>query len=194
MAPTKKNSRVTWLSGPGLEDYCKRVCEGKDLEAKVVHPSTVVTAPWVRWKCQFGCTGYGRSYGCPPDTPTPEMTRDLLDSYNRAVLIHVPAAKTAGTSRRRTLHAVFERLVSLEGEMFKDGFYKVFLFLAGPCGLCKECGKLTGEACRFGSQARPSMEACGIDVYQTARNNGFFIQPLREKGETQNNYCLLLVD
>jgi len=38
------------------------------------------------------------------------------------------------------------------------------------------------------------MEACGIDVYQTVRNNGLFIQPLREKEETQNIYSLMLVD
>jgi hypothetical protein len=31
-------------------------------------------------------------------------------------------------------------------------------------------------------------------VYQTARNSGFFIKPLREKAETQNVYCLMLVD
>jgi len=42
--------------------------------------------------------------------------------------------------------------------------------------------------------ARLSMEACGIDVYAAARGNGFPVQPLREKGETQNDYCLLLVD
>ncbi|MBW1978843.1 MAG: DUF2284 domain-containing protein, partial [Deltaproteobacteria bacterium] len=45
-----------------------------------------------------------------------------------------------------------------------------------------------------GLRARPSMEGCGIDVYQSARNNGFFVRPLREKEETQNNFCLLLVD
>ena len=38
------------------------------------------------------------------------------------------------------------------------------------------------------------MEACGIDVFQTARNNGFFIETLREKTETQNLYCIILVD
>jgi len=43
-------------------------------------------------------------------------------------------------------------------------------------------------------QARPSMESCGIDVFQTARNNGFYIDTLRDKSETQNNYCLMLVD
>ncbi len=38
------------------------------------------------------------------------------------------------------------------------------------------------------------MEACGMDVFQTARNNGFFIEPLRERTETNNEYCLMLVD
>jgi len=38
------------------------------------------------------------------------------------------------------------------------------------------------------------MEACGIDVFQTARNNGFPIETLREEQETRNTYCLMLVD
>jgi hypothetical protein len=38
------------------------------------------------------------------------------------------------------------------------------------------------------------MEASGIDVFQTARNNGFYIVPLREKSDTRNIYCLLMVD
>jgi predicted metal-binding protein len=85
-------------------------------------------------------------------------------------------------------------LVRLEGEMFKDGYYKAFVFLAGPCLKCKKCGKLEGTPCVHMESARPAMEACGIDVYQTARNNGFFIEPLREKSETHNDYCLMLVD
>jgi hypothetical protein len=38
------------------------------------------------------------------------------------------------------------------------------------------------------------MEGCGIDVYQTARNNGFPIRTLRERTETRNTYCLMMVD
>ena len=107
-----------------LEVYINKTIEGRPAEAKLIHPGTVVTAPWVGMKCR----------------------------------------------------------------------YKAFVFLAGPCNLCKECGKIKGTACLFGSKARPSMEACGMDVYQTARNNGFPIHPLRDKTETQNDYCLLLVD
>jgi len=38
------------------------------------------------------------------------------------------------------------------------------------------------------------MEAFGMDLYRTAFNNGFFIEPLREKTETRNEHCLMLVD
>ncbi|MDH4267474.1 MAG: DUF2284 domain-containing protein, partial [Deltaproteobacteria bacterium] len=54
--------------------------------AKIISPSQVVTAPWVRWKCQFGCGGYGSSLMCPPYTPQPEETRKMLDGYKRAIL------------------------------------------------------------------------------------------------------------
>ena len=177
-----------------LEKYWKSVTAGREAEAKVIHPSSVVTAPWVRLKCQFGCAGYGRGYCCPPDTPGPEETRAILDSYRRAILFHIRGAKKADKNRREYFMTFYEALIDLEGEMFKEGFYRAFVFLAGPCDLCEECAKQSGKPCNSGSRARPSMEACGIDVYQTARNHGFFIQPLRQKSETQNCYCLMLVD
>jgi len=177
-----------------LEKYCDRAIEGKAIHAKQIDASSVVTAPWVRLKCQFGCTEYGKWYCCPPDTPTPEQTRAILDCYHRAILFHIEAPKIPEQSRRKLLMEFYEMLTDLEGEMFKDGHYKAVVFLAGPCDLCKECDKLRGAPCRFALRARPAMEACGIDVYQTARNNGLFVEPLREKTETQNVYCLMLVD
>jgi predicted metal-binding protein len=82
----------------------------------------------------------------------------------------------------------------MEGELFRDGFYKAFVMLSGPCSRCSPCAKSEGAPCHFGMRARPSMEACGIDVYRTAWNNGFPIKPLHSKDETQNIYCLMLAD
>jgi predicted metal-binding protein len=118
--------------------------------------------------------------------------KNVLESYQCAILFHIEAPKTP--DRGKKFQDIFKFLVDLEGEMFKDGFYKSFVLLAGPCSLCKECGKVKGTVCNFPDKVRPSMESCGIDVYQTARNNGFLIQTLREKTETQNIYCLMLVD
>jgi predicted metal-binding protein len=58
----------------------------------------------------------------------------------------------------------------------------------------QECSKITGDSCNNRYRARPSMEGCGIDVYQTARNNGFHIDPLRDETEPRNNFCLMLAD
>jgi predicted metal-binding protein len=170
------------------------VIKGRSAEAKVIHPASVVTAPWVRLKCHYGCEMYGREYCCPPETPSPEETRELLDGYNRAILFHYQAGKKGGDNRSMTRRAFLDEIEELEGEMFKDGYYTAFALLSGPCRLCVECAKSKNKPCNFGSRARPSMESCGIDVYQTAWNNEFPIQPLRHKGEIQNLYCLMLVD
>jgi predicted metal-binding protein len=177
-----------------LRKYWERVTEGKPAEAKAINPAGVVTAPWVRLKCQFGCIGYGKGHCCPPETPTPEQMRKVLESYGRAILFHFVSEKGPSHERKHARIDFLEALVDLEGEMFKDGYYKALAILAGPCSLCTPCGKTQNEPCRFGHRARPSMEACGIDVYATARGNGFEVHPLKEKGETQKVFCLLLVD
>ncbi|MFB3925368.1 MAG: DUF2284 domain-containing protein [Syntrophales bacterium] len=175
-----------------LDKYIEYAIRNGATNAKQIQPGSVVTAPWVRLKCQYGCSGFGSSFCCPPNTPTPEETRKILDSYKRAVLFHLELPRMQGRGKR--FDDFVAMLTDLEGEIFKDGYYKAFVFLAGPCTLCKECSKLTNSLCNFGERARPAMEACGIDVFQTVRNNGFFIQTLRDKSETRNLYCLMLVD
>jgi len=183
---------VISIEDPELEKYGARAVEGGATHAKQISPKSVVTAPWVRLKCQFGCPGYGRSHCCPPDTPTPEETRKILDSYRRAILLHIEVPDMP--EKEKHYRKFFDLLVDLEGEIFKDGYYKAFVFLAGPCRLCKKCAKLEGLACTFAGQARPCMEACGMDVFQTARDNGLFIETLRRRTDTNNEYCLMLVD
>ena len=185
------------MSDEDLGKYCQRAVERGATHAKQIHPNSVVTAEWVRWKCQFGCPGYNISYGCPPDSPTPEQTQATLDCYRRAILVHfevpplVPNEPKHYFKLYQKLHAM---VIELEEEIFKDGYYKAFSFLFGSCVICQECSKPSGEPCRFRLKLRPSMEASGIDVYQTARNNGFFITTLRRREETRNQYCLVLVD
>ena len=188
MSPKKQVSIID----KDLEKYSKSAIKGGATHAKQIQPDSVVTAPWVRLKCQFGCPGYGRGYCCPPHTPTPDQTREVLDAYQRAILFHIEVPDIP--QKEKHYRKFFDMLVDLEGDLFKDGFYKAFVFLAGPCRLCKKCAKLEDNPCKFMYKARPCMEACGMDVFQTARNNGFFIKTLREKTETNNEYCLMLVD
>jgi predicted metal-binding protein len=169
-----------------LEHYCKKALEMGINGAKVVDPRSVVTAEWVRMKCQFGCPGFGMSLCCPPRTPTPDITRKVIDSYQKVILLHRRLRKG---ERSRLLN---ETAVRLEIEMFLDGYYKAWSMGSGPCRLCKECD-LT-EPCKHGYEARPSMEACGIDVFKTARDNGFPIEVVRTHEEERNVFGLILVE
>ena len=175
-----------------LAKYCRAAVECGATHAKQIHPSSVVTAPWVVLKCQYGCPGYRRGYCCPPHTPTYDRTRVILDSFHRAILAHIEVPDMP--EKEKHFRRIFDGLVEQEGVMFKDGFYKAFTFLAGPCRLCRKCGVLDEKPCQFPWKARPCMEACGMDVYQTARNNGFSIHPLSDRTETNNEYCLIVVD
>jgi len=163
-----------------LKKFIIRACEMGAVEAKIIKASSVVTAPWVRMKCQFGCGGYGSSHCCPPRSPTPEETRAVIDCFRRALLIHC----------REETHPT-RVVIKLEREILLSGFYKVLGFGAGPCLLCKQCDL---EACKKPDKARPSMEACGIDVFATARANGYPIDVVRTRSCQGNYYGLILID
>lgn len=173
-----------------VEDYCKLALERGVDGAKVILPSSIVTAEWVRLKCQFGCSGFGRNHCCPPHTPAPDFTRRVVDSYEKAILLHrrIPC----GARRREGTKEFNEIVVRMEIEIFLGGYYKAWSMTSGPCRLCKECD--LNSPCRHGMEARPSLEACGVDVFQTVRGNGFFIQVVRGLEEEQNIYGIVLVE
>ena len=148
--------------------------------AKIVRPTDVVTGSWVRWKCQFGCGGFNSSRTCPPHSPTPEQTRKMLDEYEHGILFEAPGNTTKKIA------------VKLEREVFLAGHYKALGLGSGPCSLCDECAFEGG--CRHPDQARPAMEACGIEVFATARKHGFAIEVVRSRKDPQHYFGLVLIE
>lgn len=161
--------------------FVKRACDLGAKEAKIISPKKVFTAEWVRRKCQYGCDGYGLHLTCPPYSPTPLETRRMLDEYETAVLIHSPLRWMDITSI----------VCTLEREAFLSGYYKAFGLGSGPCELCEICN--VKKVCKHVEEARPSIEACGIDVFRTARTAGYPINVVRNHSCAQNYYGLLLL-
>lgn len=149
-------------------------------EAKIIDAKTVSTAAWVRIKCHYGCDGYGSSWCCPPHSPEPEETQKIIDCYSKAILIH---NKKSGS--------ITKIASKLEREVFLLGYYKAFALGSGPCSLCKECAE---EGCRNAEIARPSMESCGIDVFETAHRNGYPIEVVKNYKCPENYYGLVLIE
>jgi predicted metal-binding protein len=171
------------MTRKSLELLCKKAAKLGAKDSKVVKVSTVETGAWVRNKCQYGCPGFGERLTCPPYTPTPEQTRAVLSSYKKAILIHCKSG---------SLHDISDIVFIIEKAAFLAGFYKAFGMGAGPCRLCARCNVKAG--CRRSYKARPSMEACGIDVYQTARRNGFKIEVVESPRCKADYFGLVLIE
>jgi len=165
-----------------IEKYVKNAVKLGALDAKLISADTIVTAAWVRLKCRYGCGVYGHCLTCPPHSPTPQQTASVLEGYERALLVH-------GDD-----HVQVTRIVAkIERQAFLNGYYKAFAMGCGPCGLCGECN-LDDKECLHPGEARPAMEACGIDVFQTARNNGFELEVARTRSSAQNYYGVILLE
>ncbi|WP_028582591.1 DUF2284 domain-containing protein [Desulfogranum japonicum] len=147
-----------------------------------ISPAEVVTAPWPRQKCRFGCEEFNKGLQCPPYGMEHDKTRELLDSYSRAYLVR-------GTPPGKSFH---NTLLSLEKHAFLQGYHKAFSFSAGPCNLCPSCPE--DNQCRLPHLARPSMEGSGIDVYATAENAGITLQPVQKKGQYVTYIGLILME
>jgi len=171
------------LTSEVLEGLCKEAVKLGASEAKAIKAKDVVTAEWVRLKCQFGCGGYNQHLTCPPFSPTPSVMRKILDEYEWAILLKF---KPPWPGKIRLVITDIERAV------FLSGYYKAFGLASGPCDICEECSVKEG-ICRSPDKARPSMEACGIDVYATARGAGLPIHVVRTRDETPTYYGLVLV-
>jgi predicted metal-binding protein len=167
-----------------MKQYTSFLKKAKGLgakDAKIISARNIFTAEWVRLKCQFGCERYGRCLTCPPYSPTPEQTRRMLAHYKHALLIH-------GDENSASIKRL---VVDLEKEIFMGGYYKAFGIGAGPCYFCAKCNL---KLCHHADKARPSLEACGIDVFRTARANGFPIEVLKSESCEADYYGLVLIE
>jgi len=104
----------------------------------------------------------------------------VIACYTQALLFHSTGLGIPGSIA-----------YDLEREIFLAGFYKALGLGSGPCTLCRKC---PSKGCIHTDRARPSMEACGIDVFATVRANGFPIAVVSNDSCTANYYGLVLIE
>jgi predicted metal-binding protein len=163
-----------------ISKFCELAVKMGAVDARIIEANQVVVKNWVRWKCRFGCAQFGKSLMCPPHSPTPEETRALLKEYNYALIF----CRNSSNSKNIA--------VKLERYIFLDGNPAALAFTDGSCKLCEKCNIEFGF-CLKPLEARPSMESCGISVFDTARNAGYKLEVLKSKSKEYLKYGLVLI-
>lgn len=181
-----------FLAGPGQVSDNRLVSRPETLAvqakaagfsfARVMDAGGIAVEPWVRLKCRYGCPRYGRSLSCPPASPGEAEMRAVISRYRYALLVQ-------GAPPSCLFH---ERLLGLERAVFLAGYPDALAFGAGPCPVCTACPE--DGRCRFPEKARPSLEACGVDVYATARRAGLALSPVSHRQGFVKYVGLVLFD
>jgi predicted metal-binding protein len=196
------------MAGQNIETELEKMAKDSGASAFVrIEPSKVVTAHWVRQRCQFGCKHYGERLTCPPYSPTPEDTRKVLDEFKTAYLIKYDGFLGLDTYPPESLTKAVKKVslkvcdvgFDMERHAFLAGYYKALLYGAHRCYRCDVCALEEGKTkCKFPVQARPSMESAGIDVFATAKNAGIEMHVLTDKKvvapEMMPTFMLLLLE
>ena len=185
-----------------VKDLEKIALEGGATSIKRIKPQDVVVAQWVRSKCHTGCRHYGKRFHCPPYSPTPEETRQVLQDYSEALLIEFANLERDKLREAKGPPMIHTTLYNMERAAFLKGYHKALVYEAGPCVLCKKCPAEELEhltlsdkkLCKHPKEARPAMEAAGIDVYSTIRRAGFEIHVVTDRSEPFKVFGLLLLE
>ena len=104
--------------------YCRFAKEHGAAHALIINVEDVAVAEWVRLKCQYGCSAYGRRLTCPPHSPTPETTRKMLKEYSAALLMKFERVSREDEVDSEASTRIRELVYELERRVFFDGFYK----------------------------------------------------------------------
>ena len=168
--------------------YIKYAKEKGATNVKIVPYDKVVFKSWVRLKCRFGCTMYGKNLTCPPYVPSIEEFQKMFSDYKYAMIVN-RTSDVKTIDYREEFIKTSKLLYKIEKMIFNDGQIQAFSLNCGTCYLCapKPC---TLTTCRYPDKARPSAEACGIDLLETAKNAGMEISfPVTDK---MNLYGIVL--
>jgi predicted metal-binding protein len=153
-------------------------------------------AHWVRLKCKFGCQKYGKSWCCPPETPTPEKTEALLKEYRKALLLCGRSRNgdfyKDNAKKRKIQVNTWKGTVALERFLFLSGYYKAFGLVSESCALCRKCAYPL--ECKFPMDRRPSVESCSIDIFQTLNNIGERFEIAKNVNDEYNCYSIVLLE
>jgi len=162
-----------------------------------ISPIDVPVEDWVLLKCQYGCPNYRRRLTCPPYSPEPSRTRAILGDYSVAFLLRydVPAVVQEAEMQipEDGLTRAWDAFLRLERYAFLNGHNKAFVFGLNHCPGCNTCAAESGEiGCKRPLQARPSLEACGINVRKLTWSAGWTGR-LKGQGVLQRDDSVSLV-
>lgn len=159
----------------------------------------IVFNPLTQLSCQ-NCGFYGRTFRCPPYNTPYYHTKKVLKEYNNFVLI---VAESELSEYERRFKQMKEkcptlsqyRLDNLVGtqlamknlgqsqddlktlsKFIKSKYTEYKFYGSAGCHKCRKCAKWLHKPCEYPLDSFSSPEGSGIDLYETLRKRGIYVE------------------
>ena len=161
-------------------------------EYKVIDTGVIPFSPAVREACaRNACGRYGKSWMCPPGVGEMEEWERRIRSFPLAAVFTCKydledSFDFEGMQEgQRQAKRVF---TSVADALYRSG-ERCLALGSGGCDLCASCAY--PAPCRFPDRATPSVEACGVNVMQLAREIGV---RYNNGANTVTYFCLIVFE
>ena len=153
----------------GVEEILKKELEGKAFEVAVIPAKDIPFTDELIKACELNrCGRYKKSWMCPPAVGEVSELEKKYKSYKYA-LVFTTKGELEDSFDIEGIEKVRRRHLELERKAVeKVRGYGAEWLSAGSCVICDQC-TYPDAPCRFPNLARPSLEACGIDVTSLAK-------------------------
>lgn len=142
-------------------------------KAEIISVNQIITSAEFREACRKNICGlWGKCWMCPPDVGEIEPLMAEIRKYRYALWYQTigeleDSFDIEGMGEAKHRHVLLSQKVE---EMIKPLMGAHLHLACGGCGLCERCTRRDNEPCRFPDKAMPSLEAYGVDVYQTTKS------------------------
>lgn len=125
----------------------------------------------LRKYCEINyCGNYGNNYSCPPECGTPQEMEEKARKYRWVLVLQTvtPVKDLTDDAETRVIKhrhnqmtwELADKLSQFQGEFLPA--------MAGPCQICKDCGKKEGKPCCFPERMASCLSAYCIHVADLA--------------------------
>lgn len=142
-------------------------------KAVILPIEQVVTDRSFRAICESNaCGGYGICWTCPPYCGDIDELMEKVRSFKQVLWYQTiseleDSFDIEGMTAASHRHAQMSRKLRERLEPMVES--ESLCLSAGGCRLCERCAKMDEQPCRMPDKAMTSLEACGIDVYNTTK-------------------------
>lgn len=142
-------------------------------QAVIIPADAIVLNAAFRDTCQANACGkYGRCWMCPPDIGDIETLMSAVRHFQYGLLYQTIGiledsydVEGMDEAAKAHVHAGLDL-----DELLSVSLPERLHLSCGGCRICDRCSKADGLPCRFPELALSSMEAYGIDVYNTCKS------------------------